>query len=58
MKYDCPVCGHLGQDHWMLITKYKELGRIIDAFLLEHTSSDSASQLHLPRNSRPARRDP
>ena len=32
-----------GQDHWMLITKYKELGRIIDAFLSEHASSDSAS---------------
>jgi pimeloyl-ACP methyl ester carboxylesterase len=31
-----------GQDHWMLITKYKELGRIIDAFLLEHASSDSS----------------
>jgi len=33
-----------GQDHWMLITKYKELGQITDAFLLEHASSDSISQ--------------
>ncbi len=33
-----------GQDHWMLITKYKELGQIIDGFLLEHATSDSASQ--------------
>jgi pimeloyl-ACP methyl ester carboxylesterase len=33
-----------GQDHWMLITKYKELGKIVDAFLLEHASSDSARQ--------------
>jgi pimeloyl-ACP methyl ester carboxylesterase len=33
-----------GQDHWMLITKYKELGTITDAFLLEHASSDSISQ--------------
>lgn len=34
-----------GQDHWMLITKYKELGQIIDAFLLEHPNGDSASQV-------------
>jgi len=33
-----------GQDHWMLITKYKELGQIIDAFLLEHATGDSVSQ--------------
>jgi len=33
-----------GEDHWMLITKYKELGQIIDAFLLEHSSNDSASK--------------
>jgi hypothetical protein len=25
---------------WILMTKYKELGQIMDAFLLEHTSSD------------------
>jgi len=36
-----------GQDHWMLITKYKELGQIIDAFLLEHASSDSTFQTPL-----------
>jgi len=29
---------------WILMTKYKELGQIMDAFLLEHSSSDSASQ--------------
>ena len=33
-----------GQDHWMLITKHKELDDHIHAFLLEHPSGDSASQ--------------
>jgi pimeloyl-ACP methyl ester carboxylesterase len=33
-----------GQDHWMLITKHKELDDLSRAFLLEHSGSDSASQ--------------
>lgn len=34
-----------GQDHWMVMTKYKELGELTHAFLVEHASGDSASQL-------------
>ena len=33
-----------GQDHWMVITKHKELGELVHAFLLEHARSDSVSQ--------------
>lgn len=28
-----------GQDHWMVITKHKELGKLIHAFLVEHASA-------------------
>jgi pimeloyl-ACP methyl ester carboxylesterase len=33
-----------GQDHWMLITKHKELDGLSNAFLVEHISSASVSQ--------------
>jgi pimeloyl-ACP methyl ester carboxylesterase len=29
-----------GQDHWMVITKHKELGKIIHAFLAEHAGAE------------------
>jgi pimeloyl-ACP methyl ester carboxylesterase len=32
-----------GQDHWMLITKHKELDSLSHAFLVEHQSGDSVS---------------
>jgi pimeloyl-ACP methyl ester carboxylesterase len=41
-----------GKDHWMLITKYKELGQSIDAFLLEHTIADSASKVQTKDSNR------
>jgi hypothetical protein len=28
-----------GEDHWMVITKHKELGVLIHAFLVEHASA-------------------
>lgn len=34
-----------GQDHWMLITKHKELDAFSHAFLVEHSSGDAASQV-------------
>jgi pimeloyl-ACP methyl ester carboxylesterase len=34
-----------GQDHWMLITKHKELDSLSHAFLTEHMSADAASQV-------------
>ena len=33
------------QDHWMLITKHRELDDLSHAFLIEHQSGDSASQV-------------
>jgi len=33
-----------GQDHWMLVTKHKELDGLSHRFLFEHTSGDSVSQ--------------
>jgi pimeloyl-ACP methyl ester carboxylesterase len=33
-----------GEDHWMLITKHKELDDLSHAFLVEHAQGDSASQ--------------
>jgi pimeloyl-ACP methyl ester carboxylesterase len=29
-----------GQDHWMVITKHKELGQLIHAFLVEHAGAE------------------
>ena len=34
-----------GEDHWMLITKHKELDSLSHAFLVEHSSADAASQV-------------
>jgi pimeloyl-ACP methyl ester carboxylesterase len=33
-----------GEEHWMVITKHKELGKLVHSFLVEHTSSDSGSE--------------
>jgi TAP-like protein len=29
-----------GEDHWMVITKHKELGKLIHAFLVEHAGAE------------------
>jgi pimeloyl-ACP methyl ester carboxylesterase len=34
-----------GEEHWMVITKHKELGQLVHSFFVEHTSGDSASHV-------------
>jgi hypothetical protein len=36
-----------GEDHWMVISKHKELGELTSAFLVEHAGGPQMVEQHL-----------